>query len=1010
MLKRKPKAITASRSRLIAAAVESLEHRNLFTAIAITQAIPSYTQDFTGASATDTTIPAGWLIKEGGSNANQLAAVNDGSLNSGNTYMYASSGSTDRAYGTLRSGSLVPTIGAIFRNDTSTTITDVNIKYDGELWRLGAAGRTDSLNFGFRVSATEPTDPLTGTFTAVSSLNFSTPNTTGTAGARNGNLAANRTADISSALPSLSWAPGEFLIVQWTDADPSGSDDGLAVDNFTLTANGIEPIPAPGLLTVSTSTPSVNEAAGTVTFTVSRTGGTTGTVSADVLLTAGSASTGDFGAASVTSVTFADGDNTPQTFTVPIINDTLYELTESFNVGLTNPQGTSGAPTVGASALVGITNDSDTPIHAESFESEPGTGYTLEGPFESSSQYNYFGRYDRRTAGYPQNTFSGIDQNFSIQGETHNGLGFGPDGADPTRTIALPGININNSQDLAVIVSLGAYVSSGTYEDWGLGDGISIYATIDGGERTLIGQFKTAGLTGKNLQLDSNLDGQGDGTGLTTTLQDFVFPVAGAGQTLSIEIDATSGGAFQSWAMDNVRLSGTEPSIGNTPPTITSNGGGDTASTSIEEGNNAVTTVTAADTDAGQTLTYSISTDAGEANEDSSLFAIDPQTGELAFHVAPDFAAPLDLNMDNVYRVTVVVSDGAGGTDTQQLSVTITKAPTPGEFSIGDAIANETDGTVTLTVTRANGSDGAIDVSYATNDDTALAGSDYTATGGVLSFADGETEKTITVDITNDTLVESAETFTVVLSGAGVNLIDDTAVVTINSDDVYATVQNRLTFYNNSFYDTGNFTNGVNGNRAKTNDDAIATDKVALRTGTATFANYTSYDKGINGIIVDLANVPNPASISASDFIFANTGRLNGTTPTIVTPTSVTTGVGPSGTTRVYITFADSAVTKTWLRTTVLANANTNLQSNDVFYFGNAIGDSGNSTTDATVNSSDDVNARNNPRNPGQRSADQTKIDLNYDYNRDGLVNSADQVLPRNHATNPGTRLGLITI
>src|SRR5690606_2566651 len=138
--------------------------------------------------------------------------------------------------------------------------------------------------------------------------------------------------------------------------------------------------------------------------------------------------------------------------------------------------------------------------------------------------------------------------------------------------------------------------------------------------------------------------------------------------------------------------------------------------------------------------------------------------------------------------------------------------------------------------------------------------------------------------------------------------------------------------------------------------------------------------------------------------------RINTATPVEVIPTSVTTGAGPDGTTRGSITFVDYGITTTWLRTTVLSNANTTLKSYDVFYFGNAVGESGNSSTDATVNSSDDVNARNNPRNPGQRSADQAKIDLNYDYNRDGLINSADQVLPRNHATNPGTRLGLITI
>ena len=79
----------------------------------------------------------------------------------------------------------------------------------------------------------------------------------------------------------------------------------------------------------------------------------------------------------------------------------------------------------------------------------------------------------------------------------------------------------------------------------------------------------------------------------------------------------------------------------------------------------------------------------------------------------------------------------------------------------------------------------------------------------------------------------------------------------------------RYVFYNNSRYD--GHTGYISGDPAINifDDNAIATDKTALLPGhLATFANYTSYSRGINGIMVDIAGLANPGSISAADFQF----------------------------------------------------------------------------------------------------------------------------------------------
>jgi VCBS repeat-containing protein len=104
----------------------------------------------------------------------------------------------------------------------------------------------------------------------------------------------------------------------------------------------------------------------------------------------------------------------------------------------------------------------------------------------------------------------------------------------------------------------------------------------------------------------------------------------------------------------------------NSPPTITSNGGGDSASISVTENTTAFTEVDASDPDAGTTLTYSIS-----GGADAAKFVIGLTTGVLSFVSAPNYENPTDSGKDNVYDVIVKVSDG-GLSDTQTIAVTVT--------------------------------------------------------------------------------------------------------------------------------------------------------------------------------------------------------------------------------------------------------------------------------------------------------------------------------------------------
>ena len=122
----------------------------------------------------------------------------------------------------------------------------------------------------------------------------------------------------------------------------------------------------------------------------------------------------------------------------------------------------------------------------------------------------------------------------------------------------------------------------------------------------------------------------------------------------------------------------------NDAPVFTS---ANTASIS-ENATGTLVTLAATDADAGQTLSYAIS-----GGADAALFALDPATNALSFIAPPDFEAHADADGDNVYHVTVEASDGAGGTSTQDIAITVT--------NIGGVLLNGTNGGNTIDATHA---------------------------------------------------------------------------------------------------------------------------------------------------------------------------------------------------------------------------------------------------------------------------------------------------------------------
>jgi hypothetical protein len=138
------------------------------------------------------------------------------------------------------------------------------------------------------------------------------------------------------------------------------------------------------------------------------------------------------------------------------------------------------------------------------------------------------------------------------------------------------------------------------------------------------------------------------------------------------------------------------------------------------------------------------------------------------------FSIPIidDTVAESTETVFLALTNPTGGAELGTLSVAVLtivddEVAVAGtiEFKVSMYLVTEDTPTVTVAAARTGGSTGAISVVFATADYTAVAGSDYVAATGILSWADGETaDKTFTVTILNDLVAESLEVGTMRLS------------------------------------------------------------------------------------------------------------------------------------------------------------------------------------------------------------------------------------------------------
>jgi uncharacterized protein len=235
--------------------------------VMLTSVGQTYSQNFDTLAATGTNVTwddnvtlQGWYMRRYDDINGVLANVytaNAGASTTGTAYSYGTGTSTDRALGSIASGSVEHLIyGVRIRNNTGSTLASFSLSYFGEQWRNGGNTTPQSLWFSYRVGGTDvgqdlqPTGGEAGythdpSFTRVASLDFTSPIATASGGGLDGNFSEHRVGISGTVNIAGGWANGQDLWIRWVDVNNVGNDHGLAIDDLNLT---VQAVPEPGTM------------------------------------------------------------------------------------------------------------------------------------------------------------------------------------------------------------------------------------------------------------------------------------------------------------------------------------------------------------------------------------------------------------------------------------------------------------------------------------------------------------------------------------------------------------------------------------------------------------------------------------------------------------------------------------------------------------------------------------------------------------------------------------------
>ena len=594
---------------------------------------------------------------------------------------------------------------------------------------------------------------------------------------------------------------GNETIVLGIGTVTGGTAAGTTSHTYTI----VDDDPAP---TVTVTGATVSETNGTTTlaFTISLSAASGVAVTGNYATADGTATAGsDYTAIGSTGFTIAPGAMST-TVNVTVTGDTLFENNETLTLNLSGVTNTSNATAFGTGT---ISNDDTAPslsignpnlTEGDSGSTNMTFTVTLTGATALTTMVNYATANGSAAAGTDYTATSGT-------------LTFAPGDTSETFTVPVIGNTIfqANRQFTATLSgqtnsSIGTATGTATIVD----DDAAATITISSGNNQ--SAITNANFASPLVALVRNANNN-PVQGVSVV---FTAPAAGASSvfststnTITVSTNASglaSTGTFAANGTAGGPYSVGATASGGTNPTV------NFSLTNLPPTNFSIDDVTVTEGNAGtQILTFTVTASPANplstatvnwATADNTATAADGDyvaaSGTLSF--APGVTTQtLSVTVngdtkfegDETFFVNLSGATNAGIADGQGVG-TITNDDTAPTISINDVTVVEGDaGTVsaTFTVSLSAASGLTATVNFATADGTALAGSDYTANSGTVTFAPGVTTQTVTVLVTGDTLDELSETFVVNLTApTNATIADNQGVGTITDNDPAPTI------------------------------------------------------------------------------------------------------------------------------------------------------------------------------------------------------------------------------
>lgn len=158
----------------------------------------------------------------------------------GNLYSFGSTGSTERALGSVGSdntSALNFAYGVLLQNNSGFNLNQLSVSYTLEQWRNAGNTTPDEVTVWYKISASPISNLSPGDntgWTQITGLTTASPINTATAGALDGNLAVNQMSLSNISIPNLYVPNGHYMMIKWEDINHPGNDDGMGIDNVDL--------------------------------------------------------------------------------------------------------------------------------------------------------------------------------------------------------------------------------------------------------------------------------------------------------------------------------------------------------------------------------------------------------------------------------------------------------------------------------------------------------------------------------------------------------------------------------------------------------------------------------------------------------------------------------------------------------------------------------------------------------------------------------------------------------